>query len=235
MCLKVSLDSGGFGNFPQAIIQDGIKEIVPGACVFEHEGAAAVFINMTDPGESAPEAATDIFDGFSGKTADRFSVALGTFLIDHGLKAGSSVRFPGSNFRDIKLYYKQAELALELGSRNAPMAHLYYFNTFVKSYILETLTKGLPASMLCVPELMKLRDYDLKHKTELLRTAAKYLQNHLSHTQTSIELRIHRSTLMYRLDRIRDIGGFNLEEGENQWHLLLSLKLLELETKDGES
>jgi hypothetical protein len=226
-CMKVSVDSGAAGNFPQAIIHDGIREIIPGACVFEHEGAAAVFINLSDPGESAPAAAMDIFDGFSGEKTDRFSAALGAFLIDHGLKAGSSDQFPGQNFKDLKLYYKQAEIALDLGIRNAPLAHLYYFSVFVKHYILETSVKDLPASMLCAPGLIKLQDYDLKHKTELLRTASRYLQNQLSHTQTSIELQIHRSTLMYRLDRIKDIGGLNIEDSENQWHLLFSLKLLE--------
>jgi hypothetical protein len=236
MCMKVSLNSGGFGNFPHEVLHDGVREIVPGACVFEHQGAGAVFLNLTDPGEGAPGAAAmDIFDGFSGKKADRFSVALGTFLIDHGLKAGSSAQFLGSNFKDIQLYYKQAEIALDTGSRSAPMAHLYYFNAFVKRYMLETLLQELPASMLCAPELIKLQEYDLKHKTELLRTAATYLQNHLSYAQTSIELKIHRSTLTYRLDRIKDIGGFNIEEGENQWRLLLSLKLLEAEQSGGES
>jgi hypothetical protein len=236
MCMKVSLDSGSFGNFPEAIIHDGIKEIVPGACIFEHEGAAAVFLNMSDPGENSPkDASMDIFDGFSGKKADRFSVALGTFLIDHGLKAGSSSQFAGRDFKDIKLYYRQAEIALDLGVRNAPLAHLYYFNAFVKRHILEAIVKELPAPMLCAPELIKLQDYDSKHKTELLRTISTYLQNHLSHTQTSIELGIHRSTLMYRLDRIRDIGGFNIEDSENQWHLLLSFKLLEAEKNSGES
>jgi hypothetical protein len=227
MCMKVSVDSGASGNFPQAIIHDGIREIVPGACVFEHEGAMAVFINLTDPGESAPGAAMDIFDGFSGKKTDRFSAALGAFLIDHGLKAGSSAQFLGHNFKDVRFYYKQAGIALDLGIRNAPLAHLYYFSAFVKHHILETSAKDLPPSMLCAPELIKLRDYDLKHKTELLRTASKYLQNQLSHTQTSIELGIHRSTLMYRLDRIKDIGGLNIEDSENQWYLLFSLRLLE--------
>jgi hypothetical protein len=226
-CMKVSVDSGASGNFPQAIIHDGIREIVPGACVFEHEGAVAVCINLTDSGGNAAVAATDIFDGFSGKKTDRFSAALGAFLIDHGLKAGSSARFLGHNFKNLKFYYRQAEIALDLGLRNAPLAHLYYFNAFVKHHILETSVKDLPASMLCAPELIRLRDYDQKHKTELLRTASKYLQNQLSHTQTSIELGIHRSTLMYRLDRIKDIGGLNIEDSDNQWYLLFSLKLLE--------
>jgi DNA-binding PucR family transcriptional regulator len=83
--------------------------------------------------------------------------------------------------------------------------------------------------MLCAPELIKLRDYDRKHKTELLRTASRHLRNHLIYAQTSLELGIHRSTLMYRLDRIRDVGGFNIEDGDNHWYLLLSLKLLETE------
>jgi hypothetical protein len=229
MCMKVSVNSGAAGNFPQPIIHDGIREIVPGACVFEHEGAAAVFINLSDPGENAPAGATDIFDGFSGKKTDRFSAALGAFLIEHGLKAGSSDQFSGQNFKDLKLYYKQAGIALDLGVRNAPLAHLYYFSAFVKHHILEASARELPASMLCAPELIKLRDYDQKHKTELLRTASHYLKNQLSHTQTSIELQIHRSTLMYRLDRIKDIGGFNIEDSDNQWYLLFSLKLLELE------
>jgi sugar diacid utilization regulator len=188
-----------------------------------------VFINLNEPGENVPGAAMDIFDGFSGKKTDRFSIAMGTFLIDNNLKAGSSARFSGKDFKDIQLYYKQAEIALDLGSRNTPMAHLYYFNAFVKHYILELSARELPASMVCAPELIKLRDYDLKHKAELLRTLSKYLQNQLSHTQTSIELAIHRSTLMYRLDRIRDISGLNIEDSENQWYLLLSLKLLEKE------
>jgi hypothetical protein len=233
MCIKVFMGSGEQADFPQAV-HDSIKDLVPGACVFEHEGAVAVFINLSDPAADDAEAAMDVFDGFSGKKTDRFSAALGTFLIDRGLKAGSSARFSGRNFKDIKFYYKQAEIALELGSRNAPMAHLYYFDDFVKRHILETSVKELPASMLCAPELIKLRDYDLNHKTELLRTASTYLRNQLSHTQTSIELKIHRSTLMYRLDRIRDIGGLNIEDSANQWYLLLSFKLLELEELDSE-
>jgi hypothetical protein len=226
-------------NFPEALIHDGIKEIVPGACVFEYEGAAAVFINTTDSAEGASGGgsggAQDIFDGFSGMKADRFSVALGTFLIDHGLKAGSSSRFSGSEFRNIRSYYKQAEIALDLGMRHAPMAHLYYFSDFVKPHVLEMLVKELPASMLCAPELLKLRDYDRQHNTELLRTASRHLQNHLIYTQTSIELGIHRSTLMYRLDRIRDIGGFNIDDSDNHWYLLLSLKLLELEEENSKN
>jgi DNA-binding PucR family transcriptional regulator len=129
----------------------------------------------------------------------------------------------------MKLYYKQAEIALDLGSRSTPMAHLYYFNRLAKRMVLESCTRELPASLVCAPELLKLRDYDRMHKTDLFRTLSVFLQNHLSHTLTAAELAIHRSTLMYRLDRIRDISSLKIEDGDNQWYLLLSFKLLEQE------
>jgi hypothetical protein len=221
VCMKVSAAAG--------TVWAGIKEIVPGSCVFEHDSAVVVFINLNDPGENIPGASVVSFDGFSGEKTDRFSVVMGTFLIDNKLKAGISTEFPGTDFRNMKLYYKQAEIALDLGSRSMPMAHLYYFNKLAKLHILESCTRELPASLIGAPELLKLRDYDQAHKTELFRTLSVFLKNHLSHTMTATELAIHRSTLMYRLDRIRDIRSLKIEDSDNQWYLLLSFKLLEEE------
>ena len=219
ICMKVSAVMGTIG--------EGIKKIVPGACVFEYEQAVSVFINLNDAGENIPGAKAASFDGFSGEKTDRFSVLMGAFLIDHKLKAGVSAEFSGRDLRNSKLYYKQAQIALNLGSRSIPLAHLYYFNKLAKRMLLESCTRELPASMVCAPELLKLRDYDLLHKSELFRTLSVFLQNHLSHTMTALELSIHRSTLMYRLGRIRDLSGLNIESSENQWYLLLSFKLLD--------
>jgi hypothetical protein len=221
VCMKISAAAD--------TVWAGIKEIVPGSCVFEHDSAVIVFINLNDPGENIPGASVVSFDGFSGEKTDRFSVVMGAFLIDHKLKAGVSAEFSGSDFRNSKLYYRQAEIALDLGSRSTPMAHLYYFNKLAKLHILESCTQELPVSLICAPELLKLRDYDRAHKTELFRTLSVFLQNHLSHALTALELAIHRSTLMYRLDRIRDISSLNIENSDNQWYLLLSFKLLEQE------
>ncbi|WP_010261760.1 PucR family transcriptional regulator [Treponema primitia] len=227
ICMKVSLDDGSVKKVSLPAICEGIKKIVPGSCVFEYDSAVAVFINLNEPGENNPGASVDSFDGFSGEKTDRFSILMGTFLIENNLKAGVSAQFSGSGFENIKPYYTQAGIALNLGSRDKPMAHLYYFNSFAKLQILESCTRDLPASLICAPELIALKEYDRKHKTELYLTLSKYLQNHLSHTQTAIELAIHRSTLIYRLERIRSISSLNIEDSNNQWYLLLSFKLLD--------
>jgi biotin operon repressor len=231
-CIKVSADAGSTLNFIPSLICDGIKDIVPGSSAFEYDGAVVVFINLNDPGENIPGAFIESFDGFSGKKTDRFSVLMGTFLIENNLKAGISARFPGSDFKNLTLYHKQAENALNLGSRDTPMAHLFYFSNLAKLLILESCVKELPVSMICAPELIKLRDYDRRHNAELFKTLSMYLQNHLSSTQTSLELGIHRTTLVYRLERIREVSGMNIESSDNLWYLLLSIKLLEQEGAD---
>ncbi|AEF85575.1 hypothetical protein TREPR_1549 [Treponema primitia ZAS-2] len=228
VCMKVFFDSSYDEHPALSFIEAGIKEIIPEACVFEYDAAVAVFINMNDMGENIPDAKIDSFDGFSGEKVDRFSVIMGTFLINNNLKAGISDKFSG--FDTLKLYYRQAELALKAGNRSSPLAHLYYFKNIVKSLILDFCAGEFPPSMICSPELIKLRDYDRKHKADLFRTLLKYLENHLNITGTAIELSIHRSTLTYRLERIREISGLNIEDSSNQWYLLLSFKLLELDT-----
>ncbi|MDR1575789.1 MAG: helix-turn-helix domain-containing protein [Treponema sp.] len=42
---------------------------------------------------------------------------------------------------------------------------------------------------------------------------------------------MHRSTLLYRLQRIQKITGLDVERSNNRWFLLLSFKLLENEQK----
>ncbi|GHV76227.1 hypothetical protein AGMMS49942_10480 [Spirochaetia bacterium] len=205
VCMKVSAAGGAVWAGIKKI-----KEIVPGSCVFEHDSAVLVFINLNERGGNIP---------------------VGAFLIDNKLKAGISAEFPGTEFINSKRYYKQAEIALDLGSRSTPRSHLYYFDKLAKLHILESCTRELPASLVCAPELLKLRDYDRAHKTELFHTLSVFLQNHLSHTLTAAELAIHRSTLMYRLDRIRDISSLNIEDSDNQWYLLFSFKLLAQEAE----
>ena len=46
--------------------------------------------------------------------------------------------------------------------------------------------------------------------------------------QTARELFIHRNTLLYRLDRIRELGGFDLDDAETRLKLQLALRAHEL-------
>jgi sugar diacid utilization regulator len=69
-----------------------------------------------------------------------------------------------------------------------------------------------------------LADYDERKHTELLKTLTQYLQHGGGYEATSRALSVHRSTLKYRLQRIRDLTGFDLGDPETHFNLQLATR-----------
>lgn len=72
--------------------------------------------------------------------------------------------------------------------------------------------------------LASLANYDQNQKGELLKTLDAYF-NHLGNLRaTSEALHVHRNTLLYRLERIEQITGFDLSNPEEHFALWLALQ-----------
>jgi DNA-binding PucR family transcriptional regulator len=67
--------------------------------------------------------------------------------------------------------------------------------------------------------LGRLIDYDAARHTTLVRTLAEFLDRGGSYDDTAAALCIHRSTLRYRLRRIRELTGLQLTDVENRLSL----------------
>lgn len=72
-----------------------------------------------------------------------------------------------------------------------------------------------------------LRKYDEEHRTDFFRTLRVYLEQNMNISHTSDELIIHRSTLLYRLDRIQALTGMNLNAPRLRFILLYSYYLMD--------
>lgn len=83
--------------------------------------------------------------------------------------------------------------------------------------------------MLCHEKLPRLKEIDAQQHTEYYRTLRVYLEENLNATQTARELYIHRSTLLYRLERIREILDSDLTDPDELLYLNFSFRLLEQE------
>ena len=66
--------------------------------------------------------------------------------------------------------------------------------------------------------------YDARKHTELVRTLTQYLQHGGGYEATSRALSVHRSTLKYRLQRIRELTGFDLGDPETHFSLQLATR-----------
>ena len=65
-------------------------------------------------------------------------------------------------------------------------------------------------------------------KTHLLETLRVYFECNGNVAQTAKQLFIHRNTLLYRLDRVRDVGQVDLDDAETRLQLQLALRAYEL-------
>jgi sugar diacid utilization regulator len=69
-----------------------------------------------------------------------------------------------------------------------------------------------------------LLDYDALHGTQLVRTLSEYLDLGGSYDASARALSVHRSTLKYRLKRIRDVSGHDLAVPDTQFNLQLAAR-----------
>jgi len=69
-----------------------------------------------------------------------------------------------------------------------------------------------------------LATYDERKHTQLVKTLTEYLQHGGGYEATSQALSVHRSTLKYRLQRIRELTGFDLSDPETHFNLELATR-----------
>jgi hypothetical protein len=237
LCAQIHADLTNYKNRTMRFMSDRLGAIFPEACIFEFENSIAAFFNLSVPTLSKAispsvraEVSAEALDEADIRRRTKSIVsALTGFLQDNNMKAGMSNAFSG--FEYLRQYYTQAGVAMKLGPRIKPYQWLHRFGDVKELYILESCTENLPARMICDPGLLKLREYDEKHKQDLYHTLYVFLKNNMRSVNAAKELFIHRSTFLYRMERIREITGMNLDSDGNHWYLLLSCKLLELEEK----
>jgi DNA-binding PucR family transcriptional regulator len=71
-------------------------------------------------------------------------------------------------------------------------------------------------------------DYDFRRNADLVPTLSNYLECGGNYDETAAALLIHRSTLRYRLQRIREITGFDLADVDQRLNLHLATRALKV-------
>ena len=95
-------------------------------------------------------------------------------------------------------------------------------------YILEQSNRELPLHFICSEKILNIKRYDQEHQTDFYATLECYIKNKFNAVQTAKELFIHRSTFLYRMDRLQTLFGLDLTERDSLLYVLLSMKMLEL-------
>ncbi len=147
------------------------------------------------------------------------------FLRETLCKAGISSEF--SDFARLHEYYLEAEMAFSTGEKTDPTKWYYHFRDYALSYILEQCVHELGRDQVSHPAISVLREYDLTNDTELEKTLKIYLQEKHNVSHTAQKMMIHRTTLLFRLERIRKLTGIDPDDYRTALHLMISFALPE--------
>ena len=209
-CMTLKMTSLDSQNLTSHYLCHHFEEIVPGSCAFQYEEELVVFINLTR------------FDG----TIDKLLLTTTPFLRDSFLKTGVSNTIPGT--MDLRYCYLQASIALDSGTKYQNYRWVHRFEDISIKYLCDCCIRDMPAHMVCSEKLIRLRMYDASHNSQFSQTLRVFLDSHLNAVQASRKLYIHRSTFLYRLDRIREIINIDFNDEEMLFYLMLSYRIADL-------
>ena len=110
-------------------------------------------------------------------------------------------------FERLSDYVKQTERLIRLSAHLSDDKKMILYQDFYMKDILLQLKKEISLSTLIPWELQKLTEYDKTHHASLCHTLHQYLRLNQNLVVTSQILHIHRNTLVYRLEKIRQLIG----------------------------
>ena len=123
--------------------------------------------------------------------------------------------------------YQEALQAMQLGKR-LKMHQMVDFESLGIYRLLGKLEDITAVQEFTNQVIGPLVKYDEQHRSTLVQTIDEYFNHHGNISQTAEALFIHRNTLLYRLDRIQELTGHNLNQANMRLALHLSLKLWQL-------
>lgn len=133
----------------------------------------------------------------------------------------------GGRCRDLGEFprsYREAHLALRIQKAVRGGDQVTLFEELGVYQVLGTARDTSAMERFVRERLGALMDYDVLHGTQLVITLSEYLDLGGNYDSSARALSIHRSTLKYRLKRIREVSGHDLAIPDTQFNLQLATR-----------
>ncbi len=183
-----------------------IEEELNGARVFPFRKGIAGLVNLPRSGYSYQQLRQTLFS-----LARKNHMLIGVSLTFKQLE-----KFP--------LYFLQADEGLRILPKGQESGSLF-FGDHLLWHMFDTLKKSPLFPGIYSEELRTLVDYDRIHGTNLYETLAVHLENERSIKQTASHFGINRTTVNFRLERIRLLTGLDLDDPDKRLLLRMMIRL----------
>lgn len=148
-------------------------------------------------------------------------------LSARGLLAGCSDSFTSVN--DIYRQFRLARSVYAYAGASGQATGLAFFNDYRLYEMLSFVAAHSEPSLYIHDSLPALRRYDREKDTQYMDTVRAYLDCNRNIARTAERLCIHKNTVFYRLGRLKEDFGLDLENTRTLANVYCSLRLMELE------
>jgi len=139
---------------------------------------------------------------------------------DFGIRLALGGHFTGP--QGVAQSYRSARATLKAGKQRQPDASTHYYADLTLPVLLAGLGEGWQADELHRPlDLLAAHD----RRGQLRHTLAVWFAHHMKSTATAQALHLHRNTLDYRLNRVAEITGLDLDRLDDCLLLYIALQL----------
>lgn len=185
-----------------------VQRLEPRALAAERDGTLVALLSTNASAEEVVE-----------RARMEIEEALPEIAISAGI--GRAVTQP----RDLVRAQREAMQAYEIGQRLLGGKRTVKYAELGIERLLFHLLGNPELERFALEVLGDLLAYDAQHGGELVRTLEVFLRCNANHVRAAQELHLHRNTLLYRLGRVREILGRDLEQAETRLALQVALRL----------
>ena len=194
------------------IIASQMRQFLP-HCLYYIENSNLIILLHVDPGSNLKE---------------NIYTQLRHQAVVNRLSIGISNKF--HDCTQAKRYYDQARKAIEImiryNSNKTADWIVSFFSLAAPAQLLQAASETEEIIHYCVPELMDLMNTDRCEGSDLMLTLYYYLEYFGKISSVTEQMHIHRNTLYYRLDKIKEVLHDDLKNGESIFRLMMSYRIL---------
>ncbi|SIS40010.1 PucR family transcriptional regulator [Salimicrobium flavidum] len=130
------------------------------------------------------------------------------------------------NPKDLHISYRQAQKTLELKAQYPDaLAHAESFQDLGVYQFLHEIAAMYEKESFRNETIESIKAYDRMHNTNLLDSLRTFLRHNSNTYQAAGHLHIHANTLLYRLKRIKEITGLDLNDANQKTKLFIDLMI----------
>lgn len=210
--LNIPIKEYIYANKNDGYLIEKIREYFPYSISFYYKRDVIILLNEKKDGKNLNDIAGDFND----------------FLQENGLKVFCSDIFTGTY--QMPAYYEQVKKIEKLLSRLQRTARIFWYDEF-KFYDMALGSCGGATAELkkyCASILLQILEDDKNNGTDFYVLLKTYILSNKSMTECAEKLFIHKSTVAYRLNKMKEMYNLNIDSFDKVVEMYNSFRLLEL-------